>query len=194
MVGDQADAEAVIAELDRQWGEALSPGGFEESVEDLEKHHEIARSLVGIFLEAVPDLVPDDVETRMVVDLVDPRTLTALPVPLLGYADAIVGSTVVELKTAARKASPWKWRMQLAAYSLAYQQLRGSRPRMRVIQLIKTKTPTVIVDEVETTERDELWFSEIAAEVLDAVRARAFVANPGWMCRGCEYRERCGAA
>jgi hypothetical protein len=178
MGGEPPEERALVGRLDLAWSEALAPGGFEESLEEIARQHALARRLVVAFAETAPDLVPDDVEAEMVVDLVDPRTEAPLAVPLLGYADGIFGQTVMELKTASRKASPWKWRLQLAAYSLAFRKLRGTRPTMRVVQLVKTKEPAVVVDEVTVAERDEIRFREIAAEVVDAVRFGAFVANP----------------
>ena len=52
----------------------------------------------------------------------------------------------------------------------------------------------ILIDEVELTDRDEAWLCEVAAEVSDAIEAGAFFPNPSWMCGGCEYRSRCGAA
>lgn len=192
MSGDTPGWDAARLAFRQAWDDAVAPGGFEESAEELAELGRRGEQLVHAYLEHDQVLVPDDVEARVVVDLVDPRTGRPLDVPLLGYVDALAGSTVVEFKTAARKASPWKWRLQLAAYSIAFRKQRGSRPTMRVVQLVKTKEPQVVVDDVRLTDADEAWFVELAAEVLTGIRSGVFFPNPGWMCRSCEFRDRCG--
>lgn len=194
MMGEFPSAIDAAERLDADWSAAMDEGLVEEPMEKVRAQLEVARQLVHAYAEAEPNWVPDDVEARMVVDVQDPRTLGMLPVPLLGYADAVEGSVVMELKTTARKGSPWRWRLQLAAYSMAFRQLRGVRPLTRVVQLVKGKVPTVVVDEVTVVEADEIRFAEIASEVLSAVQAGAFVTNPTWACKTCEYRKRCGAA
>ena len=193
MAGEFPDHQALEATFVQRWREATEPGGFAESEDELAALCDLGMRLVGTYRDADPDFVPDDTETRMVVDLVDPRSGEPLR-PLLAFADAIAGDTLVEFKTSSRKTHPAAWRLQLSAYRLAFRQLRDVVPRLKVVQLVKTKTPQVLIDEVELTDRDEAWLCEVAAEVSDAIDAGAFFPNPSWMCGGCEYRKRCGAA
>lgn len=193
MAGELPDHHALEASFARYWQEAIAEGGFEESEEELVAMCDLGMRLVCAYRDAEPDFVPDDSEVRMVADLVDPRTGAPLR-PLLAYADAIAGDTLVEFKTTSRKTSPTTWRMQLAAYRLAFRKLRGFAPTIKVVQLVKTRTPQVLIEEVELTDRDEDWLCEVAAEVSEAIDAGAFFPSPSWMCAGCEFRRRCGAA
>lgn len=67
-------------------------------------------------------------------------------------------------------------------------------PRLRVVQLVKTKVPKIEVEELWIGDREEAWFVEVAVEVFDAISLGAFPPNPSWMCPRCEYRGACRGA
>lgn len=187
MAGTEPVLEAAHAEFDAAWAAELALGLDPDEVNG---KAEMGRELVRLFVEL--DLeVPDDVEGRFEVPLTNPRTGEVLYVPLLGFVDFTVGDVVGEVKTTGRKSAPSTWGLQLAAYSYAHRLLHGVRPAMRLVQLIKTKTPRAVVTDVRVAEDEERWFLEVAAEALSAIQAGACFPNPGWACGGCEFRGAC---
>lgn len=190
MGGAEPDAAEVRRIFDAAWAAELAGEGIEDAPEDLEALGGTGGQLVQLYIRTgLP--VPDDVEVRFDVPLTDPRSGDELPVPLIGYQDFIVGDVVGEVKTTARKASPSQWALQLAGYSYAHRVVHGVRPTMRVVQLVKTKEPKVVVDDVVVSDVEEDWFLEVAAEVHDGIAAGVRHPVPGWMCGGCEFRQAC---
>lgn len=156
---------------------------------------DLGEALVRLFVERfAAEPPPEAVEQRFEVVLRDPATGATLPIPLVGYLDALGDGVVWELKTAARKTGLGDYLLQLSAYSLAALSVTGKRPRIRVVQLIKTKVPKIEVEETTLTQRDEAWFAEVAAGVHDAIERGAFPPNPSWMCPRCEFRGACRSA
>ncbi|MBI4438198.1 PD-(D/E)XK nuclease family protein [Candidatus Uhrbacteria bacterium] len=152
----------------------------------------VGEALVRLFVERFTgETPPGAVEHRFEVVLRDPATGAPLPVPLVGYLDALSDGLAWELKTAARKTAISEYALQLAAYSYAVRETTGVRPRLRVVELIKTKVPKIEVEETMLTDREEAWFVEVAVEVYDAITRGAFPPNPSWMCPRCEYRGAC---
>lgn len=166
---------------------------FEDS--SPEEYRVLGNQLVALFLGRFAAESPAvNSEERFEVFLVNPRTGEPLPVPLVGVFDLVNEDGIGEIKTTARKSSPDAWGLQLAAYSLAWRATRGTKPRMRVIQLIKTKVPKIEVCDADITERDEAWFCEVAVGAYDSILLGAFHPVPGWMCGGCEYWKACRKA
>lgn len=137
---------------------------------------------------------PEAVEARFEVPLRDPATGDPLPVPLVGFLDALGDGLAWEVKTASRKTAVSEYGLQLAAYSYAVRETIGVRPRLRVVQLVKTKVPKIEVEELTIGDREEAWFVEVAVEVFDAIARGAFPPSPSWMCPRCEYRQACRGA
>jgi len=155
----------------------------------------VGEALVTLFVERFANDPPPTVaEQRFEVVLRDPATGNLLPVPLVGVLDAVEDGLCWELKTAARKNHISDYSLQLAAYSYAVRETTGVRPRIRVVQLVKTKVPKIEVEETMLSDREEAWFAEVAAEVYDAITRGAFPPNPSWMCPRCEYRGACRGA
>lgn len=162
---------------------------------DPEEMKILGEALVRLFVERfTPEPPPQAVEQRFEIDLpfvwVDGGITH--PMVLVGYFDFALEGVVGEIKTTGRKAPPTDWILQLSAYSFASRTLSGVRPRMRVVELVKTKTPKVEVEEVTLTQRDEDWFLEVAREALASIQAGAFHPVPDtWACSRCEYRKAC---
>lgn len=154
----------------------------------------LGEELVKLLVERLSgEPVPEAVELRFTVPLRD-RSGEELPVPLIGYFDLVEDGLVSEIKTCARKTSASNWALQLAAYAYARRETTGVRPKLRVIELIKTKVPKIEVEPYTVSDRDEAWFVEVAVEVFDAICLGAFPPNPGWMCPRCEFRRACKGA
>lgn len=51
------------------------------------------------------------------------------------------------------------------------------RPRLRVVQLVKTKVPKIEVEELTVAEREEAWFVEVVGRGLRRHRARRLPAE-----------------
>ena len=181
--------------LRADWTAQVAVGDLDFGDKCPKEMQELGETLVRLFVERFPDEVADEVDYPVELELSDPKTGEVLPIPLVGYFDYVVGAVVGEIKTTARKASPRsQWSMQLACYSWAERMATGRRPTMRVVQLVKTKKPQIVVDEFQMSEREEDWFREVACEVYRSVQAEAFFPNPGWVCPGCEYRRSCRTA
>lgn len=188
--------EPTLADVQRvfraDWTAERTDPKLDLEEESPEHYVTLGETLLGVFIERFKDEpIPEEVEKRVEVSLIDPRTGEVLDVPLIGFVDAANDNTVFELKTCARKTDPSQWAMQLAAYRYAWRSTTGTIPRLQVIELVKTKVPKLEVVDVDVTDRDEEWFLEVVVEVLRAVEAGAFFPSPGWQCGTCEYRSRC---
>ena len=168
-------------------------GDFDLEGKSLEEVEAQGQALVKLFVEQCADLALTLVEHRVEVPLFDPRTGERLPVPLVGFVDFLAEGCVGEIKTSARRSSAATWLLQLSAYVYAIQAAGLGKRKALVVQLVKTKTPKLVKEELEVTGADELWFLEVAAEVFDSIQAGAFFPNPGWACPRCEYRSTCRA-
>ena len=173
------------------WTAQLSAGDVDLGGKHPDEMRAMGETLVRLFVERFADDVPETVDERFEVELHDPRTGEALPIPLVGYLDFASVGMVGEIKTTARKCSPSQWMLQLAAYSYAVRKVTGRRPAMRVVELIKTKTPKLEVFDLEVAGSQESWFLEVACEVHRSIGTGAFHPSPSWACKGCEYREAC---
>lgn len=192
-IAGRAPAEDAVLRIFRaDWTSQLADPLLDCEDEKPEGFQVLGEALVKLFLgrfESEPP--PEQAETRFEVPLRDPRTGETLPVPLVGYLDFASDGVVGELKTAAKRTAASNWSMQLAAYSYAVRELSGRRPCLKVVVLVKTKTPAITVEDLTLTDREEAWFLEVASETFDAIQRGAFFPNPGWMCARCEYRRAC---
>jgi putative RecB family exonuclease len=190
--GNEVSIEDASRILRADWTAQVAAGDLDLSEQCPVEMQEQGEALVRLFVDRFPEEVPDEVDYPVELELSDPRTGEVLPIPLVGYFDYVVGGVVGEIKTTARRSKARsQWNMQLACYSWAERMATGRRPTMRVVQLVKTKKPQIVVDEFVMSEREEDWFREVACEVYRGVQAEAFFPNPGWVCPGCEYRGAC---
>lgn len=183
--------EDVLRVFHADWTAQNALGDLDFDGDDPAEMHALGEAILRLYVEQFANDVPTDVEQRFEVPLRDPRTGDTLPLPLVGFLDFTGEGLVGEIKTTARKSGAGQWILQLSAYSYAVRELTGVRPRLRVVQLVKTKVPKIEVEDLRLTDRDEAWFVEIAAEVLDAIARGAFFPNPSWMCSRCEHRRAC---
>lgn len=151
----------------------------------------LGESLVRAAAPVVRELRPKAAETKVEVELVEPHTGRGLGIPLLGYVDLVLEDGLGEIKTASRKTGPSNYLFQLAAYRYAWRRQHQVVPRFQLVELVKTKAPSVVVLEVNVTDRDERWFLEVASAVLDSLRREAFHPIPNYLCSRCEYRRTC---
>jgi CRISPR/Cas system-associated exonuclease Cas4 (RecB family) len=176
------------------WASEIALGDVRFDKKSPEQLCELGALMVERFVIEAGNLVPDAVDVKVVVPLIDPRTGRELAKPLVGYLDGLSDGELFELKTAARKSSPSKWSLQLSMYAYAVERQAGARPRAKVIQLVKTNTPAVIIDDYEVSDAEVAWSLEVIAEVSEAIDVAAFPPSPSWACRACEFRSVCRAA
>ena len=152
--------------------------------------------ILTVFHEQVkaPDQVVA-VEQPFAVDIADPGTGEVLEEQLVGAIDAIVvdgGQTIIlEHKTSARR-----WSRDQLDHDLQAGVYLGVTDAsvLRFQVLLKSKKPGYVSYDVTRSEADRAEALLVVCRVLDAIRAGIWWPNRGWMCRGCEYRQRCGGA
>ncbi len=146
--------------------------------------------LVDTFVERFASETFTSAEERFEVELVDVRAHRVLPVPLVGFLDFTTDVYVGEVKTASRKTSWRNWELQLAAYSfVAREHLK--RSGIRVVQLLKSKSGGIEVEEVPIRRSDERWLVEVGCEIYASACRGAFHPSPTYQCRSCEYESAC---
>lgn len=180
----RADLSAAVARPDVEWDD--------ETPESLAAQGE---KLLRLFLERYGELPVLRTEERVELPIVDPDTGEVLPRQLLGFLDfSLVDGSCVELKTAARaySESDLERGLQFSAYR-AVMRARGVGA-MRLVALIKTKTPKV-QDVVLAADADgEHWFMLAAAEIERAIASRHFPPSPGMACASCDFEHACRSA
>ncbi|MFZ5479097.1 MAG: PD-(D/E)XK nuclease family protein [Myxococcota bacterium] len=194
MAGRSPEADAALRILRVDWHAQTATNEYDFEDRTPEELKLLGENLVRLFVERFKEEVPLGSEQRFEVELRHPLTGVAIPPRLVGVIDLVLDGALGEIKTAARKTGVETYILQLAAYSYAWRETMGVRPKIRVIELIKTKTPKVEVEEVTLTDRQEAWFVEVAIEAYFSMLAGAFHPNPGWMCERCEYRRACRLA
>jgi CRISPR/Cas system-associated exonuclease Cas4 (RecB family) len=166
----------------------------EESGEMLVK----GQDLIGMYYNEVKDEKPTEVELQFRLPLIDPRTgLFVQSRDMVGKIDVIfTDDTIVEVKTYSR--SPVQQEvdqnLQLTLYSWAYRMLYGrSEKGIKIINLVKTKDPKVMIIETERSERDHSWLIAIIYQVIRGIEQKLFYPNPigGFGCFNCQYQEQC---
>lgn len=134
-------------------------------------------------------------EIPFTVPLVDQATGEALEVNLEGYFDLVeADDTIVEFKTSAQtlSLSDIDSRLQLTAYSYAYELLHRKLPRgIKVVNFVKAKKPRLEVVETKRTRDDHHGFFEVAREVLKGIKSEVFTPRPSFICKECEYANVC---
>lgn len=165
----------------------------------------IGGRMLDAFLDRVP--MPErvlHVELPFSLELFDPDTGEALPMPLIGAMDAVVENggreEVWELKSGKKR---WAqdavlFDFQPTAYRLA---LRASRPRaasrrspeLKLIVTTKAKAPDVQIERLVRSKGDERDLAETAASIARAVQSGCFHPVRSWACGQCEYGDVCAS-
>lgn len=143
------------------------------------------------------------VEQSFDVPLIDLDTGEVLERTLVGTLDLIERDAegrivVVDLKTSARKYRDLQveaW-LQLSVYSYATA-MNGLADqedlRLRFDVLTKTKQPELCRYWTHRDRAANLRLFRLVAKVLHAIEAGMLHPNPGWQCRGCQFRSQCWA-
>jgi putative RecB family exonuclease len=171
---------------------------IEETETDIEAQ---GAALLRLFYDGARESPPVvlAVEYPFAVELNHPTTGEVLQERLIGGMDLVVQeagrTTVVEHKTASRKWSQDQVRhdLQITCYRLAAAKLGMGEVGLRVQQLVKTKTPSVVTVEAERGERDINDLLCIIVGILGAVDAQAFFPVRSGKCLTCPFRRRCAS-
>ncbi len=134
-------------------------------------------------------------EVPFTVPLYAPDNGHELGIALEGYFDLIeTDGTIVEFKTSAvsLNMSDIDTRLQLTAYSYAYQILNRNPPKqIRVVNFVKAKKPKIISIETSRDRNDSVGFLYTAQEVLHGIQSKVFPPRLGFWCKECEYASLC---
>lgn len=178
----RADLSAAIARPDVEWDDDDTP-------ELLAARGE---KLLRLFLSEYGDLPVLRTEERIELPIIDPDTGEVMPRVLLGFLDVtLVDGSCIELKTAARaySQSDFQRNLQFAAYK-AVTRARGAES-MRLVALIKTKTPKVQDVVLKAEESGARWFMRAAAEIERAIASGHYPPAPGMSCSMCDFETAC---
>lgn len=192
--GESPDSEGAARVFRADLAAALARPDVDWDGETLESLAELGEKLLGTFLATYGDLPVLRTEERIELELVDPDTGEAMPRPLLGFLDFVLpDGSAIELKTAARSYSDSDLRtnLQFAGYR-AVMRARGAGV-LRLVVLVKTKTPKIQDVALEADARIEAWFHRAAIEIERAILSGQFPPAPGMACSMCDYPERCWA-
>jgi len=160
---------------------------------------DIGTRMVDSFIGRVPR--PDQVlgvEVAFSIELVDPTTGEVLGAPLIGSIDALVVDNdrpaVWELKSGKRR---WtedmlEFDMQMTAYRMGARVHSVEDPALKVLVTTKARCPSVQVETVVRTDRDERELALVAVSIMRALDAGVDHPLRGWQCRSCPYAGRCG--
>jgi putative RecB family exonuclease len=192
--GRTPEPEAVARMFDADWfAQNLEPVVF-PAKESKEILGEKGRELVRLYVEQVSGTLPQLIEDRFEIDLVDPETGEVLDIRLRGVVDLVEqDGTLVELKTAARNfdTGSLERHLQLSTYALVRFLATGEVPRLRIDALLKTKAPRLERLPATRTVEDLAWTARLIESVALAIRSGCFFPNPSWKCSECEYFAHC---
>lgn len=172
----------------------------EEHTADIMRDKGIA--MLTKFYEEVQPRKVEAVEYPFCVDLVHPDTGELLEFKLVGIVDLIESDDegniiVTELKTASARMSDDKAENLLdgLVYAYAMDQLgyrtTDTETLVRVDVMVKTKKPGFQQVYVNKERSDYKKLTRWIVQILDAIEAGSFFAQPGWACKGCQFRKAC---
>ncbi|MBZ0264092.1 PD-(D/E)XK nuclease family protein [bacterium] len=158
--------------------------------------------LLKVFASEVQPQFVLSVEDSFEVDIIDKETGEILPVPLRGRIDLIEedihgNAVVVDLKTAARRPSDSEMHNNIQLWAYGYVERNCNVPTndrdvlVRIDALVKTKTPAFDQRFTLVTRETDKKFVRMCKDIIHAIQAEAFPANPGWGCEGCPVKEHC---
>ena len=197
--GTKPEEEALLSWFRDRWDEEMDrpiPVLFDEKKDE------------GAILDAGIDLlrtfhaksdvpVVQAVEQPFSIDLVDPTTGEIMEPRLVGAMDLIVEEdgrpVVIEHKTAAKRYAQWQldFEMQPAIYAHAAREIGIGEVGLRYQLLIKTKSPSLQLCNVERREKDITEALETTCDVLRAIEAGIFWRNRSWACADCPFAYLC---
>ena len=118
---------------------------------------------------------------------------------LVGAFDLVTetddGVMIWEHKTAARRYSKDQLRydLQPSTYLYAARELGIPDVRVQYQLLVKTKTPGIMLCDVDRGQPQVREMLETVCSVLDGIEAGVFFRQRGWACADCQFGYRCGA-
>ncbi len=166
--------------------------------EDPSELYQKGGQLLELYADEMKAQKPTEVELPFRLPLVDPKTgLFIKQRDFVGKIDAIfTDDTIVEIKTTSRSPAQQEvdQNTQITFYSWAYRMLYGKPEKtIKVVNLVKTKDPKVVVVETQRTEREHSWLLATTFQVLRAIENKLFYPNPigGFGCFNCQYQQHC---
>jgi putative RecB family exonuclease len=165
--------------------------------EDPTELSEKGKILIQLYYDQVRNEKPTEVELPFRLPLIDPLSgLFIEKRDVVGKIDSVFTDAIIEIKTSGK--SPVQQEIdqniQLTLYSWAYRMLFGSNERsIKVISLVKTKDPKIVITETQRTVRDHSWLMATIAQVIRGIEMKLFYPNPigGFGCFNCQYQEKC---
>ena len=155
------------------------------------------RMLTELYCATAKEYKPTEVELPFRLQIMDHDINILGDRDFVGRIDAIfTGDTIIEIKTSGRSLTQQEvdQNLQLTLYSWVYNKLYGQPEKgIRVINLVKTKTPKLTTLDTVRTERDHSWALAIVTQVIKAIDNEIFYPNPigGYGCSSCPYRQHC---
>jgi putative RecB family exonuclease len=121
--------------------------------------------------------------------------------PLICELDLVVRDREGELVITDWKTSAQRWskrkadtEIQPTAFCYAYYQQYGVIPKFRYDIAVKTKTPAFQQEHTTRSVEDFARLGWLVESVEKAVKAEAFVPQPGFVCASCQYQQACSVA
>ena len=178
--------EDVVALFDAAW-DAEVPETVFAADEDPEELKRTGAILTAKYVaEAVPDIMPAAIETRVTGRIGN--------VKVQGYIDLMdTNGRIIDLKTAAKKPSGIEppYALQLATYR---EITPGASGKARLDTLVKTKTPQLVSKEYTVSEADVAHVRKLYPLAQDGMRAGLYFPNRGAnMCsrKYCSFAAEC---
>ena len=196
LMNSGVDMAMAKADFATAWKEGLA----EEIAwkEDPNELYQKGIELLELYADEMKDERPTEIELPFRLPIIDPATgLFIAQRDAVGKIDAIfTDDTIVEIKTSGR--SPVQQEidqnLQLTLYSWAYRLLYGKPEKtIKVISMVKTKEPKIVVCETQRTERDHSWLIASVCQIIRAIESKLFYPNPigGFGCFNCQYQKHC---
>jgi RecB family exonuclease len=198
-LGDDADAETLVAEVERRWGRLGLPPGWATD-RQREQAHQMAYRLAAYFADPTrPEKVDSEVPLRIDVGR---ATISGRVDRLEREADG--GLRVVDYKTGSSKpkAQDVATHPQLGTYQLAVEHgAFGSEGQTSagaaLLHLGKaagtTGKPALQQQPPLDTQDDPTWAAALVAETADGMGGGEFAATPGSWCTFCPVKTSCPA-
>ena len=201
-VGTIASEADLPAFVEASWTRSMESETcfFDDDVHE-QKCRQQVHDLAAAYLREVDieSETPLAVEKRYETPFIDPLTGEELGIPLVGIIDLLLetpdGLTIIDFKTAASASSTCEIQheIQLTAYSYLIRQLLDrDEASLEIRQLVKTKTPKIVVHRfLPRTDEHFRRFFDIVREYLDCLDRGVFNYRPGFGCQICDLAGRC---
>jgi RecB family exonuclease len=198
-LGDDVDAETLVAEVERRWGRLGLPPGWNTD-RQREQAHLMAYRLAAYFAD--PDR-PEKVDTEVPLRVdVGRATISGRVDRLERAADG--GLRVVDYKTGSSKpkADDVATHPQLGTYQLAVEhgafgsagQTSAGAALLHLGKAAGASTAPVVQQQPPLeTQDDPGWAAELIAETAEGMGGADFAATPGSWCTFCPVKTSCPA-